>query len=113
MTDKFSSFASNPLTRSNWGETARRTMFCAVVGISLCSAASAQTYEENLAKGAATTEQNFLNVPFVKPENFKTVYTFPGNWPIFENRAPIDRSPQDKPSKVLVASSFGSTTSFP
>ncbi len=68
-------------------------------------AAAAQTWEENLEKGAATTEQNFLNVPFVKPENWKTPYTGPGYWPIYENRGPIDRSPQDKPSKVLVMGS--------
>ena len=64
--------------------------------------ASAQTNEEYLEQGAATTEKNHLNVPFVKPENWKTPYTTPGNWPIFENRGPIDRSPQDKSSKVLV-----------
>ncbi len=67
-----------------------------------CSVSVAQTYEENLAKGAATTEQNHLNVPFVKPENWKTPYTTPGNWPVFENRGPIDRSPQNSLSKVVV-----------
>jgi ribonuclease Z len=67
-----------------------------------CSVSVAQTYEENLAKGAATTEQNHLNVPFVKPENWKTPYTTPGNWPVFENRGPIDRSPQNSSSKVVV-----------
>jgi len=73
--------------------------------IILTTAATAQTYEENLAKGAATTEQNFLNAPFVKPKNWKTPYTGPTYWPIFENRGPIDRSPADKPSKVLVMGS--------
>jgi ribonuclease Z len=67
--------------------------------------AFAQTYEENLAKGAATTEQNFLNVPFVKPKNWKTPYTSPNYWPKLYNRGPIDRSPADKPSKVLVLGS--------
>ena len=71
----------------------------------LSANATAQTYEENLAKGAATTERNHLNVPFVKPDNWKTPYTTPGNWPIFENRGPLDRSPLDKPSKVLVMGS--------
>jgi ribonuclease Z len=71
----------------------------------LTSAASAQTYKEKLAAGAEKTKQNHLNVPFVMPKNSKTVYTFPGNWPTYENRAPIDRSPQDKPSKVLVMGS--------
>jgi ribonuclease BN (tRNA processing enzyme) len=80
-------------------------MFCTVVGAYLCSAAFAQTYEENLAKGAATTEQNFLNVPFVQPKNWKTPYTGPAFWPTFENRGPIDRSPANKPSKVLVLGS--------
>ncbi len=65
----------------------------------------AQTWEENLAKGAATTKQNHLNVPFNTITNMKTAYSQPGNWPIFENRGPIDRSPQDKPSKVLVMGS--------
>jgi ribonuclease Z len=82
-----------------------RTTFLAAVAFCIATTASAQTYEDHLAAGAAETDQNHLNVPFVKPENFKTVYTFPGNWPIFENRAPIDRSPQDKPSKVLVMGS--------
>jgi len=65
----------------------------------------AQTWEENLEKGAATTKQNHLNVPFNTITNMKTAYSQPGNWPIFENRGPIDRSPQDKPSKVLVMGS--------
>ena len=64
-----------------------------------------QTWEENLKKGAATTTKNHLNVPFNKPENWKTPYTTPSNWPAFENRGPIDRSPKDKTSKVLVMGS--------
>jgi len=59
-------------------------------------------WEENLEKGAATTERNHLNVPFVEPENWRTPYATPGNWPTFENRGPIDRSPPDSKSKVLV-----------
>ena len=62
----------------------------------------AETYKEKLQRGAATTERNHLNVPFIKPANPKSPYTAPSNWPIFENRGPIDRSPTDKPSKVLV-----------
>ena len=64
--------------------------------------ASSQTWEENLAAGAATIERNHLNVPFTKPTNMKTVFSGPINWPTYDNRGPIDRSPQDKPSKVLV-----------
>jgi len=75
---------------------------CIVAVLCACSAASAQTWEENLANGAETTEKNHLNVPFAKPENWRTPYTTPGNWPTFENRGPIDRSPQNKSSKVLV-----------
>lgn len=75
---------------------------CVVAVLCAHPGASAQTWEENLAKGAETTEKNHLNVPFVKPEDWKTPYTTPGNWPIFENRGPLDRSPQDKSSKVLV-----------
>ena len=67
--------------------------------------ASAATYDENLKKGAATTERNDMNVPFVKPENWKTPFTAASNWPIFENRGPLDRSPDDKPSKVLILGS--------
>jgi ribonuclease BN (tRNA processing enzyme) len=85
-------------------------MFCIVVGVCLYSAAFAQTYEENLAKGAATTEQNFLNVPFVKPKNWKTPYTGPNYWSTFFNRGPLDRSPADKSSKVLV---MGTGLPFP
>jgi ribonuclease Z len=82
----------------------RSTLFILSVA-GLATTATAQTYKEKLAAGAKETVQNHLNVPFVKPENSKTVYTFPGNWPTYENRAPIDRSPQDKPSKVLVMGS--------
>jgi ribonuclease Z len=64
--------------------------------------ATAQTWEENLERNAATTDQNHLNVPFVTPETYKTPFTSPGYWPIFENRGPLDFSPADKPSKVLV-----------
>lgn len=73
--------------------------------VGLATAATAQTWEENLAAGAATTEKNHLNVPFNTITNMKTAYSSPGNWPIFENRGPIDRSPQDKSSKVLVMGS--------
>jgi ribonuclease BN (tRNA processing enzyme) len=73
--------------------------------VGLATAATAQTWEENLAAGAATTEKNHLNVPFNTITNMKTAYSQPGNWPIFENRGPIDRSPKDKPSKVLVMGS--------
>lgn len=71
----------------------------------VATSALAQTYEDNLAAGAATTDQNHLNVPFVKPENAPSVYTSAGNWPIFENRGPLDRSPADTASKVLVMGS--------
>jgi len=73
--------------------------------VGLATAATAQTWEENLAAGAATTEKNHLNVPFNTFTNMRTAFSSPGNWPIFENRGPIDRSPQDKPSKVLVMGS--------
>ncbi len=79
---------------------------CITALLSLAAAElSAQTWEENLKRNAETTEQNLLNVPFVKPENWKTPYTAPGYWPTFENRGPLDFSPSDKPSKVLVMGS--------
>lgn len=65
------------------------------------SGALAQTYEEKLAQGAATTKQNFLNVPFAKPKNWKTPYGNPDYWPSNYPRGPIDRSPKDKSSKVI------------
>jgi ribonuclease Z len=83
----------------------KQKILTAVAVLALSGPAFAQSYEDNLAAGAATTDHNYLNVPFVKPENAQTVYTFPGNWPTFENRAPLDRSPQDKPSKVIVMGS--------
>ena len=79
-----------------------KTLSVFVVTLMLANGISAQTWEENLEKGAATTERNHLNVPFVKPEKWKTPYGTPGNWPTFENRGPIDRSPQGSESHVLV-----------
>lgn len=105
MDNKLLSFARNRSINSSWGAAASRAIGCIVVGVGLSFAASAQTYEENLEKGAATTEQNYLNVPFVKPKNWKTPYTGPSYWPEFYNRGPIDRSPAGKPSKVLVMGS--------
>jgi len=73
------------------------------VGLSvIASTATAQSYEDLLAQGATTTEQNYLNVPFAKPENWKTPYGNPDYWPTNYPRGPIDRSPQDKSTKVLV-----------
>ncbi len=105
MTDKSISLVRAYSIRSFWAAAAHRAIFCAIVAVCFCSAASAQTYEEKLAEGAKSTEQNFQNVPFVKPKNWKTPYTGPAYWPTFENRGPIDRSPADKPSKVLVLGS--------
>jgi ribonuclease Z len=70
--------------------------------VSMASTATAQTWEENLERGAATTDRNHLNVPFIEPENWRTPFASAGNWPIFENRGPIDRSPEASESKVLV-----------
>jgi len=79
-----------------------RSLFYMSIILGLVNVASAADWEENLKKGAATTKQNHLNVPFVKPDNWKTPYATPGNWPKFENRGPIDRSPKGSKSKVLV-----------
>jgi len=73
-----------------------------ILMLAAATGVSATEWEDNLKKGAATTKQNHLNVPFVKPDKWKTPYTTPGNWPVFENRGPIDRSPKDSESKVLV-----------
>ena len=58
------------------------------------------TYEQNLAIGGATTNQNHMNDPFVQPSKITPV-TNPSTWPKFQNRTPADRSPQDKSSKVI------------
>ena len=79
-----------------------RSTLLTLVLVGLATAATAQTWKENLAAGAATTERNHLNVPFTKPTDMKTAFSGPINWPIFDNRGTIDRSPKDKPSKVLV-----------
>ena len=68
----------------------------------LCGSTLAQTWEENLERSAATTDQNHLNVPFVEPDDYRSPYTFPSNWPIFENRGPLDFSPEGSRSKVVV-----------
>jgi ribonuclease Z len=92
---------------SKTGDKIMKTAIPTALAVALACApiTSAQTWEEQLAAGAATTGQNHLNVPFEKPTNMKTAYSSPGNWPIYENRGPIDRSPADKPSKVLVMGS--------
>lgn len=72
-----------------------------VTGALAMTAASAQSHDELLAQGAATTEQNYLNAPFAKPDNWKTPYTSPAYWATNYPRGPIDRSPKDKSSKVI------------
>ncbi len=76
-----------------------------VAGAAIGATATTQNWQSDLAAGAATTERNHLNVPFVQPEEWRSPYTMPGNWPVFENRGPIDRSPADSQSKVLVLGS--------
>lgn len=61
---------------------------------------SADDYADNLAKGAETTERNYMNNPFVRPAE-DTYLVAPETWPIFYNRSPLDRSPKDKSSKIL------------
>jgi len=41
-----------------------------------------------------------MNDPFVKPSKI-TAVTNPSTWPKFQNRAPVDRSPSDKSSKLI------------
>lgn len=84
-----------------------RNLFLILIAVLLLSSGPtlAEIWKEQLERGAATTELNYTNNPFLKPENWKTPYTTPGNWPTFENRGPIDRSPRDKSSKVLVMGS--------
>ncbi|MGI9401373.1 MAG: MBL fold metallo-hydrolase [Rhizobiaceae bacterium] len=80
---------------------ARTSVLAVAIGSLVASGVSAQTYDELLDAGAATTEQNFLNVPFAKPKDWKTPYGSPNYWPTNYPRGPIDRSPKDKTSKVI------------
>jgi ribonuclease BN (tRNA processing enzyme) len=72
-------------------------IFC-LIGIGQISIAD--EYADNLAKGAETTERNYMNDPFVRPEKV-TSLVMPETWPIYYNRGPADRSPKDKSSKIL------------
>ena len=72
-------------------------IFC-LLGIGQISVAD--EYADSLAKGAETTERNYMNDPFVRPEEV-TLLVMPETWPIYYNRGPVDRSPKDKSSKIL------------
>jgi len=72
-------------------------VFC-LLGIGQVSIAD--DYADNLAKGAKTTERNYMNDPFVRPTQVNYL-VLPETWPIFYNRGPLDRSPEDKSSKLL------------
>ena len=65
-----------------------------------CNASSAATYEQNIELGNADSKQNHMNDPFVTPSKITPV-TNPSTWPKFQNRAPLDRSPSDKSSKLI------------
>ena len=58
-------------------------------------------YQENLKLGAGTTKQNYLNDPFKRPTIITPGITAAETWPIHYNRAPLDRSPKDKSSKIV------------
>lgn len=82
------------------GKSMIRTTLFAVAAFGIATAASAQSYEDLLAVGEATTKQNNMNAPFVEPSSI-TAVTNPSTWPKFQNRAPADRSPKDKASKLI------------
>ena len=85
-----------------------RSTLLALSVVGIATAATAQTWKENLAAGAATTKRNHQNVPFTMPTNKQpSVYTNPINFPIYDNRGPIDRSPKGKGAKVLVMGTGG------
>jgi ribonuclease Z len=75
-------------------------LLCVVVATSVYGVSIAESDAPNLALGAADTEQNYTNSPFVTPSEI-TAVTNPSTWPQFQNRAPADRSPTDKSSKLL------------
>jgi ribonuclease Z len=77
----------------------RTTFFVAAV-FGVVTAASAQSYDDFIAIGDATTKQNNMNAPFVEPSSI-TAVTNPSTWPKFQNREPADRSPKDKVSKLI------------
>ncbi len=71
-----------------------------VIALGLTSLAAADPPESNLDLGTAESQQNHVNDPFVMPATI-TAITNPSTWPKFQNRAPVDRSPSDKPSKLI------------
>ena len=77
-----------------------RTTFLAAAIFGVATAASAQSYDDFIAIGDATTDQNNMNAPFVEPSSI-TAVTNPSTWPKFQNRAPADRSPSDASSKLV------------
>jgi ribonuclease Z len=75
-------------------------LLAAAVTLGASGIAIAATYEQNLAIGGAATKQSHMNDPFVQPAKITPV-TNPSTWPKFQDRAPADRSPQDKSSKLI------------
>jgi len=71
-----------------------------VIALGFASLTAADTYEQNLDLGTADSKQNHINDPFVTPSKI-TPLTNPSTWPKFQNRAPLDRSPSDKSSKLI------------
>ena len=74
------------------------TLFFCLCGVG--QIAVADDYADKLAEGAETTEKNYMNDPFVRPAEANWL-VLPETWPVFYNRGPLDRSPKDKPSKLL------------
>jgi ribonuclease BN (tRNA processing enzyme) len=57
-----------------------------------------------LPDGSQTTPKNYLNDPFV-PQGTITSLNLPECWPQYYNRGPLDFSPKDKSSKLVILGS--------
>jgi ribonuclease Z len=77
-----------------------KSIFTAAALLAISGPTFAQSYDELIAIGDATTKQNNMNAPFVEPSSITSV-TNPSTWPKFQNRTPADRSPSDAPSKLV------------
>src|SRR5574342_512076 len=57
-----------------------------------------------MPNGSQTTEKNYTNDPFVSQKTISAL-NLPECWPQYYNRGPLDFSPKDKTSKLIVLGS--------
>ena len=90
--DQYNHFALSAMELDDCGKE--------IGGAGIASLTAADTYEKNIELGTADSKLNHMNDPFVTPTKITPV-TNPSTWPKFQNLAPVDRSPSDKPSKLI------------